>query len=143
MGLAWRTGRVHSRLRRYSFSNVVRRCERSEPMADDQYDHAIDYLMRHPEEILEAWRNCLTHPAGCLFRFAHTAMCGSAWQSCTHGCLTMIRSNTFYKHDAPTPVLTDAIRADTRIPCSASDIRLHHLPAFAEWQRRLDREVTP
>lgn len=110
-------------------------------MADDRYDHAIDYLMRHPMEIINAWGQPDTHRAGCLFARAHRKDC----YNCHHGCLTQIRGYCGYPlaswNMAATPTLTTVIRADQRIPGRVEDIQLHHLPVFAEWQRRLDREL--
>lgn len=108
-------------------------------MADDRYDHAIDYLMRHPEQIEFAWQFCNTHVAGCLFQYVHGRKCKS--RKCIHGCLTMIRSQYHEYCNAPNEKLTTAIRADTRLPTDVNEIRLHHLPIFAEWQRKLDKEL--
>lgn len=107
-------------------------------MADDQYDHAIDYLMRHPEEITRAWSLQELHVAGCLFRILHDRSCTRGME-CQHGCLTQVRA-THYRR-GPTPSLEAEIRADTRIPMWPDAIRLHHLPVFAAWQRRIDREL--
>lgn len=109
-------------------------------MADDKYDHAIDYLMRYPDEIELAWGTTDIHPAGCLFQLVHGPSCtGYRRTSCSHGCLTQLRGPL---GDAFTPtIFTREIMADTRIPISPEDIRLHHLPVFAEWQRRLDQEL--
>lgn len=52
-------------------------------------------------------------------------------------CLTMIRNGW----QGPTPELTTAIQSDDRLPCSPRQITPAHLPVFAEWQRRLDREL--
>ncbi len=105
---------------------------------DDKYDHAIDYLNRHPEEIREAWLSPYVHPGGCLFQFVRRNDCDWTKQ---YGCLTSIRCTRGEVYCAETPELTVAIAADTRLPTCASDIRLHHLPVFAEWQRRIDREL--
>jgi hypothetical protein len=37
--------------------------------------------------------------------------------------------------------LTKAIRADARIPEGPQWITVNDLPVFAEWQRRLDKEL--
>lgn len=52
-------------------------------------------------------------------------------------CLTGIRAGM----PGPTPKLSKAIMADVRIPLIPGDITPESLPAFAEWQRRLDREI--
>jgi len=54
------------------------------------------------------------------------------------GCLTMIRRGHKY---AWTDELTKEIRSDERIPDADFDITPEHLPVFAEWQRRLDKEI--
>ena len=93
----------------------------------DKYDAAIEYLTEHPDEILPAWNTPYEHRAGCLF--VYTA------PGC--GCLTQIR----YGKPAPTPELAREIGSDKRIPHLGRDITLLHLPVFAEWNRRLDREI--
>jgi hypothetical protein len=91
----------------------------------DKYDEAIAYLTQHPEEIYDAWNERYLH----LFD-----RCGLR---STCGCLTQVK----YEHkQAQTPALTAAIRADDRIP-EAEKITVDDLPVFAEWQRRLDKEL--
>jgi len=97
----------------------------------DKYDVAVDYLTQHPEEISEAWGWPDTHPAGCLFSY-----CGD-WEDDDVGCLTMVRAGL----SAATEELTLAIRADARLPDDETKITVEHLPVFAEWQRRLDKEL--
>lgn len=55
------------------------------------------------------------------------------------GCLTMIRK--FPDCCAWTEELTEEIRSDERIPFSACTVTPEDLPVFAEWQRRLDKEI--
>lgn len=118
----------------------------------DKYDEAIDWLVENADddELLEgygsvverAWDGDLDQ-GWCLFQIVSPS--GLAWKAC--GCLTQIRrpENTL---DACTPELTAAIRADERIPFDVcgmkklrgDDLRAALLP-FAEWQRRLDREI--
>lgn len=101
----------------------------------DKYDEAIEYLTTNPEEIENKWHNPSTMH-GCLFQFATPT--GHAKGA--SGCLTLIRRD----HDLRVlgrPDLTEAIRNDTRIPILSGDIRVEHLPVFAEWQRRLDKEL--
>jgi len=93
----------------------------------DKYDRAIEHLREHPEDVWLAWHLHSNHPAGCLF--AYTA------PGC--GCLTQVKCG----RRAPTDELTIAIQSDGRIPENNEDITLEHLPVFAEWQRRLDKEL--
>lgn len=101
----------------------------------DKYDEAIAYLTDHPQEIQKAWlERCLDenrkyyqHQSHCLFQRT-TPDCG---------CLTQIRCG----HRAPTTKLAEEIRADERIPLLDKNITVADLPVFAEWQRRLDREL--
>jgi hypothetical protein len=107
------------------------------PEAEDRYAVAVAYLTQHPSEIHAAWSHPSCHVAGALFRMASRR---ESWSPPSNiGCLTMIRSDRKYR--AQTLELTDAIRLDTRIPCSSRDVTVNDLPVFAEWQRRLDREL--
>lgn len=102
----------------------------------DKYDLAIEYLTEHPGEIDDAWGEPQWHEAGCLFGYcAKTATDEVDGLIC--GCLTQVKHENM---PALTEELTQAIRADTRIP-RASDITVSHLPIFAEWQRRIDKEL--
>ena len=101
----------------------------------DKYDVAIKYLTRRPNEISRAWNYITSHPAGCLFQYA-----GNEMDDCHVGCLTMIRTAPG-SYCAATPELTKAIAADERIPLRSRDTKVEHLPVFAEWQRRLDKEL--
>jgi hypothetical protein len=96
----------------------------------DEYDKAIAYLTEHPNEIGIAWAHPGTMPGGCLFNFVP----GFG----AYGCLTMIRGGQAY--NARTEELTNAIRNDKRLPSWSSKVRVKHLPVFAEWQRRLDKD---
>ena len=104
----------------------------SEP---DYYDRAVAYLTQRPEEIIGAWQMPSAHPAGGLFAFVEPGG-GRAHTEC--GCLTQIRD---LDEVACTEELTQAIRADERIPVSARRIGACDLPVFAEWQRRIDRAL--
>ncbi len=97
----------------------------------DKYDEQIAELTENPRRIPAAW----SRGEG-LFQFA---TCGGKAEGETYGCLTMIRNNVRYT--AATPELTEEIRADKRIPINFTEIKPEHLPIFAEWQRRLDREI--
>jgi hypothetical protein len=102
----------------------------------DKYDEAIEYLTEHPEHISTAWSvpDDGTHQkivqAHCLFQHVGE-----------YGCLTQIRLDPdcfgIFDNDA----LTNEIARDERIPTTDSDITIKHLPVFAEWQRRLDKEL--
>lgn len=99
----------------------------------DKYEDAIAYLTEHPNEIEDAWGNPSWHVAGCLF-----VQCGSFSAGGTRcGCLTQVRRGMY---PAANTKLTNEIRADERIPLDGHEITVEHLPVFAEWQRRLDRE---
>ena len=106
----------------------------------DKYDEAIEYLNANPDDIRIAWGAPMFHPAGCLFEYASP----SGETDVGVGCLTMIKGNSrfsVYKVDGIHKELTEAIRADDRIPDLSCDITLNDLPVFAEWQRRLDKEI--
>ena len=99
----------------------------------DKYDHAIDYLTEHPEDIEDAWCSPFEWigRGGELFQFA--------WKDGYEpgcGCLTQIRGDGA---EAETWELTLAIQNDESIPCSESDITVEDLSHFAYWQRRLDK----
>lgn len=123
--------------------------ETSVQVEPDKYDRAIAYLTEHPEQIRDAWSGAYEHPGGSLFRFAGP----SAYLDCPDwtkqicGCLTQISKTADWLPDDPnkyvawTPELTEAIAADERIPKRPEHIRVEHLPVFAEWQRKLDREL--
>lgn len=58
------------------------------------------------------------------------------------GCLTMIRNRSELANGVTgRPDLTSEIERDERLPCKPQYITVDHLPVFAEWQRRLDREL--
>jgi hypothetical protein len=108
----------------------------------DRYDKAIAYLEAHPSEIASAWANPFFHPGGALFLYV-THNSGESidlgrgrFKLC--GCLTQVRRGT---RDAETEELTEEIRNDTRIPRDFDNVGINNLAVFAEWQRRLDREL--
>ena len=103
----------------------------------DKYDVAIEYLCKHPREIRKAWGNPDKHTEGCLFQFAEK---NSDEIESECGCLTMIRSHKFAVV-VGRPDLTKEIRNDDRIPNGPSGITTDNLHVFAEWQRRLDKEL--
>lgn len=105
----------------------------------DKYDIAIEYLTEHPEEIYATWSTPSGSPHGCLFQMVTPS--GNyqtpEWNSDQCGCLTQVK---YTSYPAWTSELTDEIRDDERIP-SLRNITVADLPVFAEWQRRLDREI--
>lgn len=107
----------------------------------DAYDLEVERLANATiEQMDDAWahdtcggeklHSCLFDDCGIYRHSADTDM------PC--GCLTLVRCGSM---DAQTPELTDAIRADERLPLQVDDITREHLPVFAEWQRRIDKEL--
>lgn len=110
----------------------------------DCYDAAIAWLEEQGDyaimAIPRAWSSPSGdegHPAESLFFYCHRVGSGTIAFSHGCGCLTQVRRGV----EAQTKSLTLAIRADSRLPDNPDDIRPHHLPIFAEWQRRIDREL--
>lgn len=130
------------------YIGIVRQLTHRRLMMPDKYDDAIDCLTRAPSEIPEAWGEIRRHPAGCLFQLAWNKDAERAWpvgRECP-ACLTQIRGDDIFCDDrdrwiAQTPELTKAIKADERIPSEPTEIEVSDLPVFAEWQRRLDKEL--
>ena len=54
------------------------------------------------------------------------------------GCLTQVRAGL---NEAQTKELTKAIRNSRSLPNNGHDIKVKHLPLFAKWQRRIDKEL--
>lgn len=106
----------------------------------DKYDEAVAYLTANPDKIYGAWIGPNRNPGGRLFYYVMPNVQGTPWRNdgkaC--GCLSMICGNDYH---AWTDELTEEIRGDDRIPKTGSDVRVEHLPVFAEWQRRLDLEL--
>lgn len=100
--------------------------------AKDKYDEAIAILTADPSLILSAWHDPATEPGGALFHYCTDDINDGC------GCLTTVRSG---RNRAKTKRLTVAIRADKRIPILSDGITVENLPVFAEWQRRLDKEL--
>ena len=99
----------------------------------DKYDKAIAYLKENPDAIQDAWGTPDLHPAGCLFAYAGPT------EKDGIGCLTQIRG--YHECRTETEALTLEIKNDTRIPEHFSYITVDNLEVFAEWQRRLDKEL--
>lgn len=104
----------------------------------DKYDAEIARLLAHANdeasfrnEVARSWNRGML-----LFAVAGDASCG---------CLTQIRRTAGLAADkryhAATVSLTEAIRKDPRLPIGPEAITRESLPVFAEWQRRVDREV--
>lgn len=116
----------------------------------DKYDEAIARLRKVYEEegeevfiddVVGAWGNCLEDGNGCLFLFCtpdgSDDLENDNEQNC--GCLTQVRGQNY---QAWTDRLTYEIRRDKRIPFSEEHItHPDQLEVFAEWQRRLDKEI--
>lgn len=103
----------------------------------DKYDAQIAELVKlDGEKFRRRIRREWAHSKG-LFGYAVTNPY-RLWADDT-GCLTMIRNGDWR---AETEELTEAIRADERLPKTQQDITKEHLPVFAEWQRRLDKELS-
>jgi len=106
----------------------------------DKYDRAIEYLRKHPDQIESAWAYGGNIRAHCLFKYVtptgRPGVCKDGVRSC--GCLTTIKSDDFV---AFTPQLTKLILKDRRIPNNIDRVGVSDLPVFAEWQRRIDKEL--
>lgn len=109
----------------------------------DKYDFEVERLTKNPILIYEAWNQSTP-----LFDIAGNpeTMDYDDIYAKPIGCLTQIRS--FNPNDdetidwvAQTPELTKEIRNDTRIPSNPHFIKVEDLNVFAEWQRKLDKEL--
>ncbi len=99
----------------------------------DKYDEEIEQIRQELETneytIKDHWNDATP-----LFNFA-----SNLDRQINHcGCLTHIACGYM---EAQTEELTQAIRNDPRIPGDSEYITLDDLPVFAEWQRRLDKEL--
>lgn len=101
----------------------------------DKYDKQIARLTANHTLIKEQWLDGIG-----LFAFCTPS---GKWDyrpdGCCCGCLTMVRADP--ERMAWTDQLTRAIRADRRLPKDVVDITVKHLPVFAAWQRRLEKEL--
>lgn len=122
-------------------------CERRVQEVKDKYDEAVDYLTKNPEEIYQCWNHPISYRAGALFLPVSDKLPASPntvdllprrGDGLMCGCLTMVRAGLKV---AWTDELTEAIRGDARIPKTPESIKPEHLPVFAEWQRRIDKEL--
>lgn len=108
----------------------------------DRYDRAIAYFTKNPKRIAISWFSSSSRAyfePGYLFAYASKDPY-NAGRNTDLGCLTMIRyDSSIFK--AETQALTDEIASDTRLPKDPDDITVENLHVFAEWQRRLDKEL--
>lgn len=102
----------------------------------DKYDRAIAYLRNHPEEIHAAWDTAACRKNARAKGWELFTVC-SEYDDGSYGCLTQVRAG----EEAYTDKLTNAIRADTRLPATSNGITVKSLPLFARWQRRIDKEL--
>jgi hypothetical protein len=123
----------------------------------DAYDKMVAYLNANPHLIFVSWNDPRPgiNAAGPLFAYVwpHNNPPGKI------GCLTTIATG---EYDAATPELKNALLADDRLKVDVLEIRydafkeanderaanravaealLPLLPVFAEWQRRIDKEL--
>lgn len=105
---------------------------------NDKYARAVKYLKAHPWEIPQFWVNASPDGPGCLFQLARRNGKRITKNGQFIGCLTQIR---FGGWNAQTKKLTLDISADERIPDSVYRITPDNLHVFAQWQRRLDKEL--
>lgn len=103
----------------------------------DKYDLEVERLTKNPEFIYDSWND-----AEPLFQVA------ARNTHRNYGCLTQIRQEIeiyskgiVHEYHAQTSELTKQIRNDERIPKNPKDIKVEDLPVFAEWQRKLDKEL--
>jgi hypothetical protein len=125
----------------------------------DKYDRAIDYLVENPQDICRAWKTPgeVTRPevaqAHCLFQFVTPTgkeIKRPDGKPC--GCLSQVSGGLCVGANAWTDELTKEINNDDRIPWDMVEFEsvVNRLPKeqrarrfyiFADWQRRLDREL--
>jgi len=123
----------------------------------DKYDHAIDYLTEHPENIESAWGNPKEWEGkgGELFGFV-----GPNWKSSSNpglhgriqtgtcGCLQQIRAafkggsdgTSGFMEMSHWPRLWQKIADDRSLPYESDEIGVEDLPVFAMWQREIDEK---
>lgn len=120
----------------------------------DKYDEAVAYLTEHPEDIAEAWQIPVFRTpskvaqAHCLFAYVTPTgkEQGNRPDAKECGCLTQIQASGPQGDNdgefcAWTDALTDAIQADHTIPTDIESVRVEDLSTFANWQRRIDKEL--
>lgn len=105
----------------------------------DKYDAQISELTKDDKNFKALLRSHWITGYG-IFEFVNKD--GRCLPNC--GCLTMIRIGrgfAFDKDDKIDEAMTKAIMDDDRIPSSHELITQESLFVFAEWQRRLDKEL--
>lgn len=112
----------------------------------DKYDEQIERLMKTDNEVdrdqvVEEWGDAIG-----LFQYASCdGLMSMNGEGPYAGCLTMIRNvnlKVVMDSKGVNENLTSEIRSDERIPLSLRDIKTkEQLEVFAEWQRRLDKEI--
>ncbi len=94
----------------------------------DKYDEQIEYLTQNPHVIPQQWAAAIG-----IFKWIG----GDSYS----GCLTFIRKyndKRAFINGKYNAEITDAIRADERIPDDSWGLRPEDLPVFAEWHRKID-----
>lgn len=98
----------------------------------DAYDKAVAHLTKHPGDIYESWNQAnytgVAFPSHILF------------QRCVepgYECLTQWKDGGYGGGPTMAPLM-DELMADDRIPRQGHHIQVANLPAFAEWNRKLD-----
>jgi hypothetical protein len=100
---------------------------------DKEFSLRIDeYYWNHPHDVEEGSLFLYCSPGGCSGFYDGNRN----YTEC--GCLTQVKKGTY---QAFTKELTDAIRADERIPSDPKDITKENLSVFAEWRRAIDSMV--
>lgn len=105
-------------------------------MKNDIYAQEIKRLKNATStELWNEW--CAASP---LFRFVtpHNDCSEQRFDGKLCGCLTSVRRP---ENVAWTTKLTQEIKRDKRIPVSPRNLKPKHLPVFAEWQRKIDKEL--
>ena len=105
----------------------------------DGYDEQIAYLTENPHMIQRHWMDRL----GCFQIASKNNKPQDEKGIIRFGCLSMIRNNV-RDYEAEVERFTEEIRNDfrlPRIPSMITNIRIEHLPIFAEWQRKIDKEL--
>lgn len=92
----------------------------------DQYDEQIERLTAQPRKISDEW-------------IAGRGLFKMIRSNCLNMCPSMVRNVALHCTQEFKGVAAE-IAKDERIPAFDGDITSAHLPIFAEWQRRIDRE---
>lgn len=109
------------------------------------YGAAVNFLTRNPDKISEAWDTPFELKGGSLFVFASPDGRRAVGDEVPGApcCLTQLKARGRSTIKGLPPAvgakLIKKLRADKRIPSSPERITVESLPAFAEWQERLDK----